>query len=282
MQSHAANPIADHVHDDLFRIYFSTRDSDNRSSIGWVEIDIKHPSRVIRIAGQPVLEPGQKGYFDDSGVTCCCILRKGNTRWLYYLGWNLGVTVPWRNSIGLAISQDGERYERVSLAPIMDRCDVDPLSLSYCWVTEDNDIFRMWYGSNLAWGSQRTDFQYRIKCAYSRDRINWTRNGQTVIFPNDAEEYAFARPSVIRENDIFKMWYTYRGLSYRIGYAESRDGENWLRKDREVGIDVSIGEWDGEEIGYPCVFEHNGKKYMLYCGNGYGRTGFGLAVLERG
>jgi hypothetical protein len=33
-------------------------------------------------------------------------------------------------------------------------------------------------------------------------------------------------------------------------------------------------------VCYPCVFEHRGSKYMLYNGNGYGRTGFGIAVLE--
>ena len=33
-------------------------------------------------------------------------------------------------------------------------------------------------------------------------------------------------------------------------------------------------------IEYPFVFDHDGSRYMLYNGNGYGKTGFGLAVLE--
>jgi hypothetical protein len=33
-------------------------------------------------------------------------------------------------------------------------------------------------------------------------------------------------------------------------------------------------------ICYPCAFEHRGRIYMLYHGNGYGKTGFGLAVME--
>ncbi|MDH5276133.1 MAG: hypothetical protein OEW88_06890, partial [Gammaproteobacteria bacterium] len=32
--------------------------------------------------------------------------------------------------------------------------------------------------------------------------------------------------------------------------------------------------------GYAFIFDHDGKRYMLYNGNGYGRTGFGLAVAE--
>jgi hypothetical protein len=77
------------------------------------------------------------------------------------------------------------------------------------------------------------------------------------------------------------MWYSYRGESYRIGYAESHDGIQWTRRDEEAGIEVSDGGWDSEMICYPCVFDHEGQRYMLYNGNGYGKTGIGLAVLEQ-
>jgi hypothetical protein len=76
------------------------------------------------------------------------------------------------------------------------------------------------------------------------------------------------------------MWYSYRGSSYRIGYAESDDGVAWVRKDEEAGIDVSPDGWDSEMIEYPCVFDHAGSRYMLYNGNGYGATGIGLAELS--
>ena len=77
------------------------------------------------------------------------------------------------------------------------------------------------------------------------------------------------------------MWYCSRGESYRIGYAESDDGIHWIRKDQDVGIDVSDSGWDSEMIEYPFVFDHEGDRYMLYNGNGYGKTGIGLAVLEQ-
>jgi len=44
---------------------------------------------------------------------------------------------------------------------------------------------------------------------------------------------------------------------------------------------VSEAGWDSEMICYPHVFEHNGEKHMLYNGNGYGKSGIGLAVLAR-
>ena len=59
---------------------------------------------------------------------------------------------------------------------------------------------------------------------------------------------------------------------------ESRDGKEGIRKDELSGIDVSESGWDSEMICYPFVFKYNGVKFMLYNGNGYGRTGFGYAV----
>ncbi len=280
MRTHAANPVADHIDADLFRIYFSTRDAQNRSSIAWIEIDMKQPLRVLRVAENPVLTPGDVGCFDDSGCSIGCIVRHGQQRRLYYMGWNLGVTVPWRNSIGLAVSADGEQYQRVSAAPVMDRSDADPYTISYPWIIGQDGELDMWYGSNLEWGASQSDMHHVIKQARSRDGFAWIRDGQTVIEPG-AGEFAFARPCVVRDKSMYRMWYAYRGAAYRIGYAESLDGRKWLRKDAAAGIDVSPDGWDSESVEYPSVFDHDGRRYMLYCGNGYGRTGFGIAVLER-
>jgi hypothetical protein len=43
---------------------------------------------------------------------------------------------------------------------------------------------------------------------------------------------------------------------------------------------VSLIGWDSEMIEYPFVFDHAGERYMLYNGNGYGKSGFGLAILN--
>lgn len=122
---------------------------------------------------------------------------------------------------------------------------------------------------------------YHIKYAESLNGIDWERKGIVCIDFKSNDEYAIARPCVLKEEGIYKMWYSYRGESYRIGYAESKDGIQWERKDKEAGIDVSATGWDSEMICCPHVFEHNGEKYMLYNGNGYGKTGIGLAVLAR-
>ncbi len=93
----------------------------------------------------------------------------------------------------------------------------------------------------------------------------------------------FGRPYVIKESGVFKMWYSIRTLSkrYRIGYAESIDGKQWMRKDHKVGIDVSETGWDTEMICCSCIQKTKYGEYMFYNGNNYGETGFGVAVREK-
>ncbi len=122
---------------------------------------------------------------------------------------------------------------------------------------------------------------YHIKYAESKDGINWERRGIVCIDFKSKDEYAIARPCVIKEDGIYRMWYSYRGEGYRMGYAESTDGVVWKRKDEEAGIDVSESGWDSEMIEYAFVFSHKDKKYMLYNGNDYGKTGFGYAMLGK-
>ncbi|MEZ4852011.1 MAG: hypothetical protein R3B93_26090, partial [Bacteroidia bacterium] len=66
---------------------------------------------------------------------------------------------------------------------------------------------------------------------------------------------------------------------YRLGYAWSEDLKNWYREDDKAGIALSSEGWDSEMMCYPHIFEVDGKAYLLYNGNKFGRFGFGLAEL---
>jgi hypothetical protein len=279
MVSHAANPVAEPLDGDRFRVYFGCRDRQNRSHVGWVEIEIGDTVRVLGVAQEPVVAPGPLGSFDDSGASMGCLVACGSKRYLYYLGWNLGVTVPWRNSIGLAVSAGpGESFVKQSRAPVVDRSDADPFSVSYPWVLCEQDRWRMWYGSNLSWGTQQEDMDHVLKYAESSDGIHWERDGHVALGLEEPGEYALCRPCVLRERGLYRMWYCLRGEAYRIGYAESPDGRHWERRPDEVGIEPSPSGWDSEMIAYPFVFVNRGRHHLLYNGNRYGRDGFGLAV----
>jgi len=283
MQSHAAVPIAESLGDDLFKIYFSSRDEFNRSFTAYTVIDIARPNHIIELSAKPVLAPGGLGEFDDSGAMATWLTSHQGKKFLYYIGWNLGVTVPFRNSIGLSVCTKSDEFARYSNGPIVDRTMYEPHFCASCCVLPGEDFWRMWYLSCTGWRMRegKPEHKYHIKYAESHDGINWQRDGVVAIdFAND-QEFAISRPSVTHDKDCWKMWYSFRGQSYRIGYAESEDGRQWKRLDTQVGIDVSTSGWDSEMIEYPFVFDHKGQRYMLYNGNGYGKTGFGLAVLEQ-
>ena len=283
VKTHAMLPVADRIDDDIYRIYFSGRDDKNRSLIGSVDIDIKDPTTLLRLSDEPVLGLGSLGCFDDNGVSPTFITNYDGKKYLYYMGWNKGATVRAGEVSGLAISADnGETFTRFSRAPILHRTDKEPYSIlvASC-ILKENGVWKMWYDSANVWLNKDLP-RYNIKYAESIDGINWDMTGQIAIDFKDPDETRVSRASVLKEDGIYKMWFCcamgYGG--YTMGYATSIDGINWDRDDHESGLVLSESGWDSEMVCYPYVFKHKGVKYMLYCGNSYGRTGFGYAIWE--
>lgn len=285
MVSHASCPLIEFLDNKTLIIYFSSRDNNNKSFTCALQYSLTK-NKLLEIYKKPILTPGTVGSFDEDGAMLSCIVQFNNQNYYYYIGWNKAVSVPFRNSIGLAVRKNN-KIKKIFQGPIMDRSIYDPCFIGSCWVLNDNNKLNMWYLSCFKWEANNNLYKhfYHIKYAYSYDAINWIRNGIVCIDYISKYEYAISRPCVIKDNNIFKMWYSFRAQkhidTYRIGYAESNDGINWIRKDDEAGIDVSSSGWDSQMICYPYIFDHGGNRYMLYNGNGYGKTGFGLAILEQ-
>jgi len=262
------------------RIYFSSRDAGNRSHIGYATVPRLTPDAPVTFSPSAVLTPGSLGAFDDAGVTMSCVVPHDGRHYLFYTGWALGVRVPFYLHSGLAVSDDGgDTFTRLSVAPLLDRIDVDPYLNASPWVIVENGVWRMWYVSGTGWIDTATGPQHRyhVKYAESRDGRHWTRTGHVCLDYASPEEYAFGRPCVVKDADRYRMWYCVRGAHYRLGYAESPDGLVWTRLDDRAGLEPSAGGWDAEMIAYPVVHDSGGRRVLLYNGNGYGRTGIGLA-----
>ena len=293
MLSHASAPVVDRVDEDVLRIYFAFRDEHVRSYIGYIEVDADNPQNVQYVHDKQVLALGKPGTFDDNGIYPSWIVNHQGKKYLYYSGWNPQVTVSYRLAIGLAISENGGgTFKKWSEGPILERALDEPYFSSAPCVLLDGEIWKMWYVSGTKWEiiNERPEPFYNIKYAESEDGIHWRRTGQVCIDQDNFTD-AIHRPSVFIEDGIYKMIFGYRkatnyrtdrNQSYRAGYAESPDGINWVRKDDEVGIDRSTSGWDSEMIEYFYVFEHKGKKYMFYNGNGFGKSGVGYAIRDDG
>ncbi len=280
-QTHAMLPTPEMLSPSLCRIYFSGRNSKNQSHIGWVEIDLREPTKITRYCTEPVLGPGELGCFDDNGVTPSSVLHHAGKVFLYYIGWTPGSTVRMNLFGGLALSHDsGKTFKRHSEAPVIERCKVNPYLNTAPMVIREGNVWRMYYVAGTEW-RHRDLPRYNIQYAESNDGVHWNRTGHVAIPFRNEEENALARPFVLREDGVYRMWFSHKSGEdgfYRMGYAESLDGVSWIRDDGYGGLDVSENGFDSEMIAYFCVVRFEEKRFLFYNGNGYGRDGIGLAV----
>lgn len=290
-KTHAQVPVVD-VLDDRLRIYYSSRNSLGKSNISFVEVEKDNPTNLIFENTTPILKFGNLGAFDDCGMMPSSILTVNNRKYLYYIGWTTRGSVPYQNAVGLAISEDsGQTFRKISEGPVIVINHIEPYFSGTSFVLLDGSLFKMWYLSCIKWEliEGKPEPFYNIKYAESIDGVNWKQTGKVAIELRD-DEGGLVSAAVIKHNNIYKVWFgkrkkaNYRDLvknSYRIGYAESKDGIVWERKDEFAGIDLSKSGWDSEMISYPYVVRSNGKLYMFYNGNGFGKTGFGYAIWEK-
>ncbi len=283
-KSHAYLPTADVISDQCIRVYFASWDKDRIGRVGYVELDIDDPGKLLYLTKECVLDIGEYGTFDDCGVSPCCIVTTGSKKRLYYFGWQKTLTAPYLLFCGVAISLDGGKsFTKYSKVPVLDRTDKEYFLRSATAVLEEDGLFRMWYVCGVDW----TEFNgkpcpsYVIKYTESPDGLNWNSASRTCIDFESEDEFGFGGPCVIQDGGTYRMWYSIRSKirPYRMGYAESVDGLEWVRKDDEVGIETSETGWDSEMICFPSVVQARGKTYMFYNGNRHGETGFGYAEL---
>jgi hypothetical protein len=282
--SHVGPSFVDKAGNDK-NLYVTGRDSNNRSHIGVFRLKVldRHLA-VENDSGHLLFSPGDLGTFVESGVSYPWVVHHDGRIFMYYVGWVAGGYTRFQNYTGLAISDDGgTTFKRIQKVPILDRSREEPFGSGSCAVWIDQDGWKMIYTSFESWigdGKQARPC-YRLKEAISDDGFSWQRTGRIIIDFAHPDEHIIGKPMVLKDRDLTRLWYSYRGASYRIGYAESKDGRDFVRMDESVGIDVSPSGWDSEMIEYAHVFDLNGDRFMVYNGNDFGKTGLGYARLQR-
>jgi predicted GH43/DUF377 family glycosyl hydrolase len=283
------------VFDDFVRIYFSTRAKDGDkylSHVAFVDMD-KRLQRVLRVARDPVIALGDFGTFDEHGIFPLNVMRDGAILRGYIGGWSRRVSVSIDGSIGLAFSHDGGvTFDRAGPGPVLTASLNEPFLVGDPFVAKIGGVFHMWYIFGARWIATTSDAKervYKIAHATSKDGETWARDGIPIIANRLNSDECQALPTVATFRGVHHMFFCYREAigfrtdrdrAYRIGYASSPDLKTWIRDDSQAGIDVSPEAWDSDMLCYPHVFECDGRAYLLYNGNEFGRFGFGAAVLE--
>ncbi|MGO4303088.1 hypothetical protein [Cupriavidus sp. RAF12] len=280
LATHAANPLPIWLRGDVYRVFYSGRDEQNRSSVGFVDVDVVRGT-VEYVHDRPVFVHGEPGSFYSHGVSIGNCYEADGKRYILFMGWQCPDGAHWFGEVGRLRLDEDWTLHLDGDGPFMALDAEDPVSLSYPWVQREADgSFRMWYGSTSTWDAGNGEMVHVIRGAVSDDGHQWRKTGLAVPFTLGVAQ-AFSRPTVVADASGYHMWFSYRSgnnSTYRIGYAGSADGNEWALRLNETGIDVSEAGWDADMIEYPFVFEHAGRRLMLYNGNGYGKSGFGLAI----
>tara|TARA_B110000037_G_C17080492_1_gene489751 strand:+ start:444 stop:1379 length:936 start_codon:yes stop_codon:yes gene_type:complete len=287
MYSHTMTPVPIHLEGDIYRVIFNSRTKDNISKAFSADINIK-TLEVVTLNKEPILELGDFGAFDEKGIVVSSVVEKDDKLHIYYLGFPRIAKELFAASIGVALSEDkGLSAKKLFKGPIKGISKNEPYFSTGPRVLFDKGIYKMWYASCLGWKMEEGKLKhyYHIKCCESANGIDWGEGKVAIDFKNDLE-YAMSVPSIIKDGkDDYKMWYSYRAQenidAYRIGYATSKDGDNWTRRDEEMEGFESASGWDSEMVLASFVFDHDQDRYMLYNGNEYGKTGLGLAKLKK-
>ena len=285
------------VFDDFVRIYFSSREKDLingkfLSHISFIDMD-KDFTKIINRSTLRVIQLGDLGCFDEHGIFPINPVRDNEKILAYTCGWSRRVSVSVETSIGLAVSNDnGITFEKVGTGPVLTSSLNEPFLVGDAFVCIYENTYHMWYIYGTRWIDnpvEETARVYKIGHAISSDGISWVKDNKQIIDDHLNADECQALPTVIHHNNKYHMFFCYREAigfrkikerGYRIGYAWSNNLIDWVRDDKNVGIEVSVEGWDSDMLCYPHVFACNDKTYLLYNGNEFGRFGFGLAVLE--
>jgi len=153
------------------------------------------------------------------------VLLINGTYHLWYAGTNdndLAVNPYWR--IGYATSMTGTDWVKQNNGnPVIEPTETWELkNVSYPFVLYEDGLFKMWYATGD--GDAMTRYVY----ATSTDGITWNKPAdKNPVFDatgkiGDFDSKNLSGHTILRENDIYKMWYSgYNGSRWSIGYATS-------------------------------------------------------------
>jgi hypothetical protein len=270
--------------DGRLRLYYAALDADMIGRVAFVEIDPSRPTVAHAASPGPALDIGAPGHFDDNGVIPSAAVERGDGVHLYYVGFQKQTRIPYTMLAGLAVSGDGGvTFQRAATTPLLERSTEEPFFRAVPWPLSGPSGWRMWYIGGGEWldgGGGRLLPSYRLRTLTSADGRSWPGAGTDCLAPV-GDEIGFGRPCVVPGAEGYRLWYSIRTRrGYRVSYAESPDGRSWRRLDEQLELGPPLAGLDDEMTCYSAVVAHDERLIMYYNGNGYGRSGIGVAVLE--
>lgn len=277
------------------RLYFWARNK-THSYIYAAEASPSNPLEWDLVKSQPMLTPTPTGTINDVGPGFPFVLRRDDAPWLmYYCSW--GSWAPKgeiSNRTCLALSYDSGMTWTVAHEPLLPLGGPGSfdggLTGSVYVMRTDSNRYQMWYtaGGRYEMIGPIKRAIANIGYATSTDGIRWNKLSTAILTPRESAvkpyEAVVSKPSVLLLNGRYHMWlsvFCMEDRGYRLEYASSKDGVSWQRSfDQEI-VPPTHGGFDSANQSYANVIEQGEELWMFYTGNGFGRTGIGLATLPK-
>jgi hypothetical protein len=281
--THMMAPTAVQIDSGRLRVYLGGWDRTGISRIAWIDVDAHDPLRMLGRSERPALDIGRPGCFDENGVFPAHACRMGEDIRLYYTGFQLGHKVRHYNFGGLAVSRDGDTFERVSEAPVLDRADEGLYVRAGQSILPEHGIFPTVYSAGSEWIETGGKLRpcYDVYYQESRDGLSYQPRGSCIVRHDPAVEHGLGRPQLVRLDGRRYVFYTRRilGMKYFLGCARESDGPGWQRCDDEIDLIHSERGFDSDMIYFPSVIQVpvTGRVFLFYSGNGFGHGGLGVA-----
>jgi len=217
-------------------------------------------TNIVKYPGNPVLDVGPEGSWDDAIVNNPSVIFDGANYKMWY-GGNDGTNFR----IGYATSPDGVNWTKAdSVNPVLDigiADSWDDENVASPCVLYDGNIYKMWYH-----GYDGTIEV--IGYATSDDGITWTKHASPVLELGSVgswDDVYIWGPKVLSVDSEFIMWYSgYDGSEIKGGCAKSTDGIVWTKENQNPVL-ISTKHWERSFLMTGPVIYINNVFRMWYC-----------------
>ena len=274
--------------EDRIRVYAAFWDHDMHGRLGYVDVDIKNPTKILGYAENPIIADSREGRFDCDGVTPLSVVVYGEEIRLYYAGWQRFAQADKRYTLftGLLLSDlKGENFKRWSPQPVIGPRHEGEHLRTGGYTSYINNRWQTWYACH-----EKTIMldgkgipAYAQKTMESLDGFSWDQEDHIVFPVEDNKLLGYGRPA-IWFHDTFK----YRGLfsernwdgSYtKIKYGTSSDGYEWaFQPDSAMNFSGSNTCDSQNSVCFPSLIFQEDRTLMFYNGDDFGREGLRLAI----
>ena len=296
LQRHPANPIIPVVPgtwrnfvtanvdvvrvDDEWRLYFRANSKlENgvaNARIGLLTCPVENFDGVTwqEYTGNPVSQPGPPGSFDDFGAIAPSIVMTEDKFLMYYTAIPQPrpdlKKPPWGHfgkCIGLAVSDDGLRFERWGDQPLLPEFSAAPEVVHH-----DGEYFMFYSALDPRGGTD-------ICLVRSTDPYHFDHTQRQIVLgvgePGSWEGLTVTTHRIFRDNGLWYMVYAGSGrhedTPWHFGVAASHDLVNWIRYPGNPIFERGPeGTWDDCGIWYGTTLKIDGVYYMWYEGRSNG------------